>query len=203
MTGRTRFAFSLALLCGLGWGLRGASTAAARHPEAKLQSAAEETRGLDGPHGDHSLAVLSPVNPPEDQKPDDLKGLPVPSPKKPEPEISQFQQKKTDLLAHRRRSRAPDDHSEAPLSVLDDTDGDGLPPHKGAEELFVGGMLMAISGALKMQNVRGQAGLFLVLVFAIVGVMCAVMGALHQFLSYRKRKKWISNQGSLLDHLKD
>lgn len=203
MNGPFRLVLSLALLLAVGWGpppfLPGASAAANRKPEAVVQTA--EERGPSLFAGDSDLPAPGPRDGAKKRKAEEeAEG---PGDRKPDGEAPPYQQKKTDLLAQRRRSRAPDDRNEAPLSEGDETDTDGLPPHKGAEEMFVGGMLLAISGALKMQNVRSQAGMFLVLVFAIVGLMCALLGALQQLISYRKRKKWVRNQGSLLDHLKE
>lgn len=203
MIGPIRVALSLALVFGLASGPPGASAAAARHTEDRVQTITDGTRNPEPNPGDSPLPVPSPPEPVENATPDVPKVARIP-PNKPDRDAPPHQQHKTDLLARRRRSRSPDDHGDAHVSEADDeTEGDGLPPHKGAEEMFVGGMLMAISGVLKLQNVKGQAGMFLVLVFAIVGIMCSVMGALQQLQSYRKRKKWIKNQGSLLDHLKD
>lgn len=117
--------------------------------------------------------------------------------------IKQQQIVETDL-AKRRRPHPMSDHPDAYApSNGRNLEAGRLPPYKGAEEMFVGGVLMAISGALKVHNVRSPPGFFFVFIFAVVGLMCALLGSIYQVTSYRKRKQWIKAQGSLLNHRKD
>ncbi|KAL8447573.1 hypothetical protein Emag_004303 [Eimeria magna] len=110
---------------------------------------------------------------------------------------------KTDLLAYRRRTRGNTEYlEETTATPTAETEG-LLPPYKGSEELFVGGLLLAASGFLQMLGFRSQAGFFLVVVFAVLGFLSAVLGIYSQITSRSKRKRWIKKQGSLLDHLRN
>ena len=111
--------------------------------------------------------------------------------------------KKTDLLARRRRTQALSGHAEAAPSYSSSMEADALPPYRGTEEMFMGGLLLIIAGGMGMQNLRDTAGLFLGLVFALVGLLYSLFGVVYQVSSHRKRKRWIKAQGSLLDHLHD
>ncbi|KAL8443570.1 hypothetical protein Emed_006720 [Eimeria media] len=111
---------------------------------------------------------------------------------------------KTDLLAYRRRTRGNTEHPEETTESLTAPETEGmLPPYKGSEELFVGGLLLAASGFLQMQGLRSQTGFFVVMVFAILGFLTAALGIYSQITSRNRRKRWIKKQGSLLDHLRN
>ncbi|KAL8438524.1 hypothetical protein Efla_006184 [Eimeria flavescens] len=110
---------------------------------------------------------------------------------------------KTDLLAKRVRTKKPSNKGELILTEPDDDEEGLLPPYKGAEELFAGGVLMALSGLLQLQGFRSAASSFVIIVFSLMGALLALFGVVSQITSRSRRKQWIQKQGSLLDHLKN